>query len=102
LDRTAVSFVALAMACESFFSWLPVQGGNVSDSGYNCNAGYLEEQAAFQQMICAMENFCDLQLYTTKDIKLRQFAGSIVNLLRSLSLGGVTNASLSVIQFTQQ
>ena len=62
----------------------------MSDSDYNRNAGYLEEQA------------CDLQLYTTKDIELWQFAGSMVNLLRSLSLGVVTNASLSVIKFTQQ
>ena len=55
-------------------------------------------------MICAMGNFCDLQMYTTKVIELGQFAGSMVDLLRSLSLGGVTSASLSlvVILFTQR
>jgi hypothetical protein len=87
--------------CGGWLGTHELWGGNVSDSDYNRNAGYLEEQAAFQQMICAMENFCDLQMYMTKDIKLGQVAGSMVNLLRSPSLGGVTNASLAVIQFTR-
>ena len=73
----------------------------MSDSDYNRNAGYLEEQAAFQQNDLCDGKLCDLQMYTTKVIELGQFAGSMVNLLRSPSLGGVTSASLAVILFTR-
>ena len=88
--------------CGGWLGTHELWGGNVSDSDYNRNAGHLEEQAAFHKMICAMGNFCDLQMYTTKVIELGQFAGSMVNVLRSPSLGGVMSASLAVILFTRR
>jgi hypothetical protein len=87
--------------CGGWLGTHELWGGNVSDSDYNRNAGYLEEQAAFQQ-----NDLCDGELlrFTNvhdKGYQARAICWDMVNLLRSPSLGGVTNASLAVIQFTR-
>ena len=82
---------------------LPFDGPEMlaSDSDYNRNAGYLEEQAAFQQ-----NDLCDGELLQFTNVYDKGYQAWAIcwehgQFTAQPSLGGVTSASLAVILFTR-